>query len=226
MTPTKLLIGQILVVFAILMLGLWAATQWAAAMLAYQPELGAPWFELRGLPVYRPWALFPWWFHYDAYAPAVFEGDGSEIYDWTLQSETIGMTVKITYETPVILELQNFVDSDDERILNSDYLVKVFSPAYFSMRATYYGTLDVSSVKAKLIDYIESLTSGDRPNVSDISAYFSGTGVQFVLPITLFAHGYDYRGRQFYIKSESELDVERTMWAISVEGDFEITKAG
>ena len=47
MTPTKLLIGQILVVFAIMALGVWAATQWAASMLAYQPELGLPWFELR-----------------------------------------------------------------------------------------------------------------------------------------------------------------------------------
>ena len=31
MTPTKLLIGQILVVFTIVILGLWAATQNAAA---------------------------------------------------------------------------------------------------------------------------------------------------------------------------------------------------
>ena len=61
MTPTKLLIGQILVVFAIMVLGVWASTQWAASMLAYQPELGPGWFEVRGLPVYRPWALFPWW---------------------------------------------------------------------------------------------------------------------------------------------------------------------
>lgn len=61
MTPTKLLIGQILIVLAIMILGVWAATQWAAAMLAYQPQLGAPWFFLGDLPVYRPWALFPWW---------------------------------------------------------------------------------------------------------------------------------------------------------------------
>lgn len=76
MTPTKLLIGQILTVLAIILLGLWAATQWAAAMLAYQPQLGLPWFCLAGLPVYRPWALFGWWFHYDAYAPAVFDRAG------------------------------------------------------------------------------------------------------------------------------------------------------
>ena len=77
MTPTKLLIGQIVVVFAIMLLGLWVSTQWAASMLAYQPELGAAWFELRGLPVYRPWALFGWWFHFDAYAPVVFDRAGA-----------------------------------------------------------------------------------------------------------------------------------------------------
>jgi type IV secretion system protein VirD4 len=77
MTPTKLLIGQILITFAIVLLGLWAATQWAAAMLGHQPQLGLPWFELHGLPLYRPWALFPWWFHYEAYAPAVFNKAGA-----------------------------------------------------------------------------------------------------------------------------------------------------
>jgi type IV secretion system protein VirD4 len=77
MTPTKLLIGQILIVFAIMVLGVWAATQWAAAMLAYQPQLGAPWFLLGELPVYRPWSLFPWWYHYEAYAPEVFDRAGS-----------------------------------------------------------------------------------------------------------------------------------------------------
>src|SRR5438445_724191 len=35
--PTKLLIGQILAVFAIMVLGLWAATQWAAHLLAFAP---------------------------------------------------------------------------------------------------------------------------------------------------------------------------------------------
>jgi type IV secretion system protein VirD4 len=77
MTPTRLLIGQILVVFAILALGVWAATQWAASMLAYQLELGPPWFVARGLLVYRPWALFFWWFHFEAYAPAVFNKAGA-----------------------------------------------------------------------------------------------------------------------------------------------------
>ncbi|MDO6416252.1 conjugal transfer protein TraG [Sphingomonas sp. BIUV-7] len=76
MTPTKLLIGQILVVFAIVLAGLWAATQWAAAMLGYQPELGRPWLIVGHAPVYKPWYLFWWWYHYDAYAPHIFDKAG------------------------------------------------------------------------------------------------------------------------------------------------------
>ena len=60
-TPTRLLAGQMLVVAAIAVAGLWAATQWAAAMLAYQPELGAAWFKVGGHPVYRPWQILSWW---------------------------------------------------------------------------------------------------------------------------------------------------------------------
>ncbi|MBO9669547.1 MAG: conjugal transfer protein TraG [Sphingobium sp.] len=77
MTPTKLLIGQILVVLAIIVASIWIATQWAAARLAYQPELGAPWFTAFGQPVYHPWSIFPWWFSFDAYAPIIFDEAGA-----------------------------------------------------------------------------------------------------------------------------------------------------
>ena len=77
MTPTKLLIGQIIIVFAIVVAGIWFATQWAAAALAYQPELGPPWGIVDDIPVYRPWAIFIWWYHFDAYAPHVFDRAGA-----------------------------------------------------------------------------------------------------------------------------------------------------
>ncbi|QNM83309.1 conjugal transfer protein TraG [Sphingomonas sabuli] len=77
MTPTKFLFGQILIVFAIMVFGVWAATQWAAQMLGHQPELGRPWAMLAGYPLYHPWALFGWWYHYDAYAPQVFDRAGT-----------------------------------------------------------------------------------------------------------------------------------------------------
>ncbi|NMT19221.1 conjugal transfer protein TraG, partial [Vibrio parahaemolyticus] len=42
----------------------------------FQPQLGNPWFELVGLPVYYPPAFFWWWFSFDAYAPAIFVEGG------------------------------------------------------------------------------------------------------------------------------------------------------
>jgi len=44
-----LLIGYILIVSAIVIGGIWLATQSAAAELAYQPELGSPWFIIGGI---------------------------------------------------------------------------------------------------------------------------------------------------------------------------------
>ena len=76
MTPTKLLIGQIFIVFALVILGVWFATEWCADQLGYQPRLGAPWFELVGFPIYHPWRLFEWWYSYDAYAPRLFDEAG------------------------------------------------------------------------------------------------------------------------------------------------------
>ncbi|TPK84553.1 conjugal transfer protein TraG [Mesorhizobium sp. B2-4-17] len=72
MSATKILWGQILTVFLIVLLTIWAATQWTAWRLGFQAQLGPPWFELAGLPVYYPPALFWWWYFYDAYAPDIF----------------------------------------------------------------------------------------------------------------------------------------------------------
>ena len=73
---TGVLIGQILLVFAVASLGLTAATQWTAAALGYQAGLGDPWLVLFATPIYRPWQLFEWWYFFDPYAPEVFARGG------------------------------------------------------------------------------------------------------------------------------------------------------
>ena len=73
MNATKILWGQVVAVCAIALAFVWAATQWTAAALGYQAQLGQPWFRVDGYPVYHPPAFFWWWFAYDAYAPHVFE---------------------------------------------------------------------------------------------------------------------------------------------------------
>ena len=72
MSATKILWGQVITVFAIVLLAIWSATEWTAWRLGFQPELGRPWFEIIHFPFYLPPAFLWWWFAYDAYAPSIF----------------------------------------------------------------------------------------------------------------------------------------------------------
>ncbi|WP_282129053.1 conjugal transfer protein TraG [Roseobacter litoralis] len=72
MTGTKILWGQIIIVSLIVLTTTWAATQWTALRLGFQPQLGTPWFELFCWPIYHPPAFFWWWYAFDAYAPPIF----------------------------------------------------------------------------------------------------------------------------------------------------------
>lgn len=72
MSGTKILWGQILAVFTIVLLTTWSATEWTAWHLGFQAQLGQPWFLVLGFPFYLPPAFFWWWFAYDAYAPEIF----------------------------------------------------------------------------------------------------------------------------------------------------------
>jgi type IV secretion system protein VirD4 len=77
MTPTKILIGQAIVVILIILAAMAAATQFVAVSFGFDRALGTPWFVLGEAPVYYPWRLFEWWFAYEAYAPDVFMRGGA-----------------------------------------------------------------------------------------------------------------------------------------------------
>jgi type IV secretion system protein VirD4 len=74
---TGVLTGQVVLVFAIAVVGVGIATQWTAAALGFQPRLGEPWFTAFDTPVYYPWRLFEWWYFYNAYAPEIFTRGGA-----------------------------------------------------------------------------------------------------------------------------------------------------
>ncbi|MGB3805487.1 MAG: conjugal transfer protein TraG [Sphingopyxis granuli] len=76
MSGTKILWGQISIVFLIVLVSVWSGTQWVAFRFGFQPQLGPPWFEVAGWPVYYPPALFWWWYFYEAYAPRIFAEGG------------------------------------------------------------------------------------------------------------------------------------------------------
>ncbi len=76
MPATRIRWTQIVIVVAIVFAAIWAATQWTAYRLGYQPQLGEPWAHIVGIPLYLPPAFFAWWFSYDAYAPRIFAEGG------------------------------------------------------------------------------------------------------------------------------------------------------
>jgi type IV secretion system protein VirD4 len=72
MSATKILWGQLLLVSVVVLAFLWAATEWTAWCLGFQPQLGPAWFTIGRWPIYQPLAFFVWWFKFDAYAPKIF----------------------------------------------------------------------------------------------------------------------------------------------------------
>jgi type IV secretion system protein VirD4 len=72
MTTPRAFVVQGSIAVLLCLASLWAATQWAAAMLGYQPALGSPLVDLYVLKLYAPWQLFAWWLAFDAQAPGVF----------------------------------------------------------------------------------------------------------------------------------------------------------
>jgi len=72
MPATKILWGQVVTVFLIVLATSWGATEYVAWRLGFQAQLGSPWFTALGWPVYPPPAFFWWWYFYDAYARDIF----------------------------------------------------------------------------------------------------------------------------------------------------------
>lgn len=72
MSATKILWGQILTVFLIVLATTWGATEYVAWKRGFQGQLGPAWFTVLGWPFYYPPAFYWWWYFYDAYAPSTF----------------------------------------------------------------------------------------------------------------------------------------------------------
>lgn len=73
---SNVLYGQVVTTVSVVFASVWIATQTAASSLGYAEQLGRPWFELRGYPVYQPWRLFAWWFRFGDASPSTFDRAG------------------------------------------------------------------------------------------------------------------------------------------------------
>ena len=95
MSGTRVLWGQVAIVLAIVFTAIWCATEWTAWRLGFQPQLGQPWFEVAGWPVYHPLIFFWWWFSFDAYAPSIFLEGAAIAVSGGLVSIVVAITLSV-----------------------------------------------------------------------------------------------------------------------------------
>jgi len=76
MSAGRIYWGQIVSVLCALVASAATTTQWTAAALGHQPQLGAADAIAWGYPLYAPWKFFIWWYQFDSYARPVFETGG------------------------------------------------------------------------------------------------------------------------------------------------------
>jgi type IV secretory pathway TraG/TraD family ATPase VirD4 len=130
MNATKILWGQVLAVSTIVLAFIWGATEWVAWRLAFQPQLGHPWFEILGWPVYQPPAFFWWWFAYDAYAPHIFvEGAYLAASGGIVHSLLVGAILHVLYAEAdkTLAGVANFL-SDPRRPIESTLRAMMTTP--------------------------------------------------------------------------------------------------
>jgi type IV secretion system protein VirD4 len=95
MSATKILWGQIFAITTAVLAFVWAATEWVAWRLAFQPGLGHPWFLLLGWPIYPPPAFFWWWLAFDAYAHWIFVTGGFIAASGGIAAVVIAITMSV-----------------------------------------------------------------------------------------------------------------------------------
>jgi len=85
-------------------------------------------------------------------------------------SETF--TVTLSY-MPIVKDIQDYILSDDNRIVSADYLVKAVVPCNISLGLNLYrksinDTLPIADIKRDIFDYINSIPFGEDLVVSNI----------------------------------------------------------
>lgn len=111
-----------------------------------------------------------------------------------------GQSIQLTYSyTPLVEEVQQLFNSDQERVAVANALVRHFLPSYVSFDVYYTGGDDENVVATALIDYINHLPpENNKLNVDKVNDLIKKHGAtKVVMPIVLmsFTHGVDRRIR-------------------------------
>jgi len=133
-----------------------------------------------------------------------------------------GFSFAVTYDyVPQVVDFHNFCRSESERVLDGDFLVKHFLPAYVSGEIKYSVDLTDSSVPSNDVltdlvkDFISLRPSGGKLDLSDIYQFIIRTTDPFdrygtsVKPFSLKAEIHNTDGSTTIVSSDSQLVVPK-----------------
>ena len=125
-------------------------------------------------------------------------------------------SVLLTYRhSPDVVTVQDFVDSEDHRVVTADIVVKFTNPAFVDVGlvVTIGETAGVTAADllGKLVTYINGLKVGERLEVSDLVDLMYDNGATFVqLPITLTVEVVNNDGTTTTTVSQNYVDIPAT----------------
>lgn len=133
-----------------------------------------------------------------------------------LNGLALGSTFLLTFRHSTdIVDIQNFVDLEDNRVVTADLLAKFTTPAIvdfsLSVKLGSGATSTAASLEALIISFINALEVGARLEASDIVKLMYDNGVEFVeLPFTMTVTVSKSDGTEDVLVSDSVIEIPAT----------------
>lgn len=122
-----------------------------------------------------------------------------------------GQNIQVSYEYSTLTsQIQNFVMSDSERVINESPLARHLIPYYVRFDLLYSGGPQPADVQPSLETLIQALFPDQQLQVSDVQALLSSRGTTSITnPLTLYGVIYNLDRTVTLEKSEDRLNVGR-----------------
>lgn len=124
---------------------------------------------------------------------------------------------------PEMKTIQSIVESDKERVVVADLLVRAMEPTFISFTMAYKAPQEIPELSAALTGFIEGLKSGSELQQSDLIAIAYQAGVQKVLqPMEIQAEHHKRNGEVIYMTSPDGITIPRisTYWADNIQTEY------
>jgi hypothetical protein len=120
--------------------------------------------------------------------------------------DLVGLPVQVSYErADVISQIQNFINSPDDRTTSANLLARHFLPGYVSYDASYSGGSTPAVIAQDIINYVNSLTIETPLDVAQIEKIIDQDGGDPATPTTVVVEYHDWNRKRWVEFSQGKI---------------------